>query len=230
MTVAERIWKLSLDKSISAEKLAVAVKALSDDAQRESKRLFDVAFRELQATLPEIGKHGELMRGGEVIAKFSRFEDIQRAIQPVLSENGFTLSRHNAFPRERCIEVLVVLSHIGGYHTENAFQLDADLSHDMNANQQMASSQSYAARYALAGLLNLILADSDDDGERSAPQPVEPSVGRPDGYDKTWKMLERAAQHGPKCFRRHTRTRLSRCVSGPSFTTRSVWTRSSDWL
>lgn len=198
MTFAERLWTLATDPSVTPEKLEIAAKAIADSERREAERKFHAAFLKLQKALPEVGKHGELIRDGKVIANYSRFEDIQRAIREPLQGNGFTLSRHNAFPRERCIEVVVVLTHVGGHHTENSFQLNSDEDLAANANQQMASAQSYAARYATAGLLNLILAETDDDGERSArqvAQPVETSA-RPEGYDRAMKMLDTAVKKG----------------------------------
>lgn len=197
MTFADKLWSLATNADVTPEKLAIAAKAVADAEQREAARRFHKAFLELQKALPEVGRHGELIRDGRVIANYSRFEDIQRAIAPALRENGFTLSRHNAFPRERCIEVVVVLTHVSGHHTENSFQLQSDDSLlDGNDNQRMASAQSYAARYATAGLLNLILAETDDDGERSAPAPQREVSARPEGYDRAMKMLGTAAKKG----------------------------------
>lgn len=197
MTYSDKLWALAINPDVTPEKLAIAAKAVADAEKREAERKFHRAFLELQKALPEVGKHGELIRDGRVIANYSRFEDIQRAIAPALREHSFTLSRHNVFPAPRVIEVVVALTHVGGHHTENSFQLAADDSLiDGNANQQMASAQSYAARYATAGLLNLILAETDDDGERSAPTPTREVSERPDGYDRAMKMLDTAGKKG----------------------------------
>lgn len=199
MTFADKLWSLATDPNMTPEKLAIAAKAVADAEKREAERQFHKAFLKLQKSLPEVGKHGELIRDGQVVCNFSRFEDIQRAIAKPLQDNGFTLSRHNVFPRERTIEVVAVLTHVGGHHTENPFQLASDDSLlDGNDNQKMASAQSYAARYATAGLLNLILAETDDDGERSATVTREATNTRPKPaeYDKRLKFLEAAAAKG----------------------------------
>jgi hypothetical protein len=101
-----------------------------------------------------------MFRDGKQISKYSKWEDIQRAIKPLLKAHGFTLSFSNNFPSPREIEVVAILTHKDGHHTENAFRLTADETGHKNDNQALGSSQSYGMRYATLGLLNMIRATS----------------------------------------------------------------------
>jgi hypothetical protein len=113
----------------------------------------------------EIPTHIE-ERGRTQNSSYALWEDVNKAIRPVLHRHGFALS----FRTEQNgagIVIIGVLSHEGG-HSENAsIMLPSDTGGSKNAVQAVASSITYGKRYTAGELLNFTSGkdESDDDGK-----------------------------------------------------------------
>lgn len=202
---AAMLSQLARSKDVSAEKMNAVIAAVESERQRAAERAFTEAFLKLQAELPEIDENGAMFRDGKEISKYSKWEDIQRAIKPLCQKYEFTLNFHNDFPAPGFIEVVAVLTHKDGHHMENAVRLRADDSM-ANENQAMGSSQSYAMRYGVLGLLNVVTRGQDVDmGERPAtpelPESEIPTELR-SKYLKAIKTWTKAASKGTKALAR----------------------------
>lgn len=164
---------------------------------KAAKEAFNAAFSAMQADLPVIDKRGAITVKGEQRSKYSRWQDIQRVILPILHRHGFSLSFRNTFPEAKTIEVTAILRHAQGHEAENSFRAKADDTGSKNDIQAIGSSQSYAQRYATIGLLNIQCDDKtmrDDDGEGS-DKPEAPK-----GYDVFMDDLAASADEGPDAF------------------------------
>lgn len=195
---AEMLSLMAKDAAVSPEKLEMVIAAVERERNHVARQQFTIAFQALQNDLPEIDENGAMFRDGKEICKYSKWEDIQRTIKPLLKQHGFTLTFSNAFPSPREIEVVAILMHVGGHHTENAFRLAADETGHKNDNQALASSQTYGMRYATIRLLNIITRGADvDQGDYQHTQALKfNELNAPEGYDKIIKSLRRAADKG----------------------------------
>ena len=132
----------------------------------EAEQAFNRDFAAMKARLPAIQKDGKVcQRDGGKLYSFARWDDIHDAIDPVLSEFGFTLS----FTSEAAASgVLMVakLKHRAGHCEESRMQLPTDTSANKNNLQGLGSARSYGKRYLTLDLLDLKLIDMDDDGRR----------------------------------------------------------------
>ena len=64
-----------------------------DIERRDAEIAFNQAMARLQPRLPRVKKNGSIdFGGGKPAMKFARWEDIDTAIRPLLTEEGFSLS------------------------------------------------------------------------------------------------------------------------------------------
>lgn len=170
--------------------LAVIAQAVADprmDVEKMSKLLdiherivaenrkvaFMAAMARLTPRLPEVGKHGTSHQG-----KYARLIDIDRAIRPLIAEEGFSLS-FDSQPIEGKVRVICRLSHSEGHSEVKQIDLPIDTSGSKNGAQAMISTVSYGRRALTKMFFNLIEVDEDTDGN-------DPSVIT---YDQAKQLL-----------------------------------------
>src|SRR5690349_22843029 len=90
VTMFERLAK---DPNVPVDKLerlvALQERVLAKNAEAE----FNAALAQMQAELPTIGERGGIKdRGGNVQSTYALWEDVNRAILPVLKDHGFSLT------------------------------------------------------------------------------------------------------------------------------------------
>jgi hypothetical protein len=92
-------------------------------------------------------------------SKYASFDDIQKHIKPYLIKSGLVVTQANVV-----IEGLpYVESTVWHIDTEKCIKSVFPVVAGKSTAQDYGSAVSYAKRYSLTGLLNLIIADEDDD-------------------------------------------------------------------
>jgi hypothetical protein len=122
------------------------------------------ALSDMQDELPSIQERGEIKIGQGPGQKYALWEDINKAIKPILRGHGFALSFRTGIAETK-ITVTGVLSHAAGHSEETTIHLPSDTSGSKNAVQAVGSSTSYGKRYTAAALLNLTTGGEDDDAK-----------------------------------------------------------------
>lgn len=132
-------------------------------------------------------------------SKYASFDDIQKHIKSHLSKNGLVVTQANIVADGLPFVESIVWHVDSGEHIKSVFPVIAGKS----TAQDYGSAVSYAKRYSLTGLLNLIIADEDDDANRVsvgygnttittavAPStPPELPALEPDKYDAMVKFI-----------------------------------------
>ena len=131
----------------------------------------------MQPNLPEIDRKGNIVIHKKDMPKtpenviqstpYALWEDINKAIRPVLHDYGFALSFRVKKEADR-VEITGVLSHREGHSEETTLSLPMDTTGSKNNVQAIGSSFSYGKRYAATALLNITTRGEDDDG-KAAP-------------------------------------------------------------
>ena len=142
-------------------------------AQDQAKIEFVQDFAGLQAENLHINAKGKIVippkdgKAGQS-TPYAKFNDINKAIKPLLQKHGFTLSfETEPSPDGARLIVKGLLAHKGGHQRTTAFPLPAEVSGSKNNVQGWGSSMSYGKRYCTIALLNLTseaMEDRDDDG------------------------------------------------------------------
>lgn len=161
------------------------MQALLDMQERVLDRNAEIAFNQALARIagrmPRIRKDGSVgyvdKATGQVkeTFRFARYEDIIAAVQPLLTEEGFSLS-FTTEPRQGEGGGLVIhgtLSHKDGHSKTASIPLALDGSGGKNNIQGIGSTTSYGKRYTTCMLLNIVTENEDDDANRASLEPID---------------------------------------------------------
>lgn len=163
--VFQSLLELARDPSVDAGKMSSLVdlqmKMMDYSKQEEFNKAKIAAIMEM----PSIGKRGEIKnKTGGVQSRYSRFEDIHRAVMPILKRNNLVISfdvGHNG----QMVTVTPILSHTNGFVEKGeAMSLPIDTTGSKNGTQGAGSAASYGKRHSMKAMLNIIESADDDDG------------------------------------------------------------------
>ena len=136
--------------------------------ERNAQQAFGEAMALMQADLPVIERNGEIAVNGVVRSNYAKFEDINKAMLPVMQKHGFAIN-FSVEQDDQYIKIIGTLRHREGHRESTSLKLPADTTGSKNAVQSIGSSVSYGKRYVMCALLNISTTDEDDDGVKAAP-------------------------------------------------------------
>jgi hypothetical protein len=167
------IERLVMDPAVDPSKLAAILEIKIKLDAIEAKAQYERAMARLQPRLPRIDKRGVIKLGkGEI--PYARYEDIHAIVQPLMIAEGFSIT----FPSSRTptgVLLTAKLAHAAGHSETSEMQLPADKGPGRNELQALGSALTYAKRYLLCGLLNIVTCDEDDDGISACAQYLTPA-------------------------------------------------------
>lgn len=168
------IARAASSNEIDVAKMQALLTMQRDVEDREAQREFTVAKIALQNDLPSIGKRGAIRnKNGAVQSTYSKWEDIDRVIRPLLQRHGFALS-FQIETVEGMTAVQAVLSHVGGHVERSGFmRMPADTTGAKNGVQGVGSVMSYGKRYTTIAILNIVCEGEDDDGQTASARAQE---------------------------------------------------------
>lgn len=129
----------------------------------QRKTAFMAAMARVTPLLPEIGKHGVSHHGA-----YSRLEDIDRVIRPIISKEGFSLSFDTLPVDTNKIRIILKVSHAAGHFETKQIDLPLDKSGNKQEVQGVASTIAYGRRLLTKMFFNLIEGGEDLDGNPAA--------------------------------------------------------------
>ena len=167
MSMIERV-AMSPDADVS--KLEKMLEMQERIVAKQAEQSFNEAMSRLD--FPHIPKLGTIKMSGTAKASgkaytmetaHARYEDVDKIIRPIYRKEGFTVSFNVRF--ENGAEVYkATLAHVAGHSIFAEMVLPADNSGSKNGLQAKGSSITYAKRYLVSMLFNLVFVDEDDDG------------------------------------------------------------------
>lgn len=163
-TMLEMISRAAADPNTDVTKLERLLQMAREVRADDAKTAYFTDLAEMQDELPSVEERGEIKIGNGPGQKYALWEDINKAIKPIMKKHGFAISFRTGFVDGK-ITVTGVLSHRAGHSEETTIHLPSDNSGSKNAVQAVGSSTSYGKRYTACALLNLTSGGEDDDGE-----------------------------------------------------------------
>jgi len=125
---------------------------------------FNQAMARMQPQLPQIHKGA---KGHN--SKYATYEAIDKAVRPFYTKEGFSVSFNVKKTGDNEETYYGKLRHASGYSETSEMVLPADGSGSKNAIQAKGSTISYAKRYLLCMLLNIVTTSEDDDAQSAFP-------------------------------------------------------------
>jgi hypothetical protein len=140
--------------------------------QKNAEMAFNSDYAELSKEIKPIEKTGSVdykdksTGRNEKAFDYAKLENIDKAIRPLLSKFGFTLSFETAQRQSDGGGLIVtgILSHRDGHSRKASIPLPLDSSGGKNNLQAMGSTLSYGRRYTTCMLLNIVTEGEDDNG------------------------------------------------------------------
>lgn len=166
------ISKVASDPTIDVTKLSALLDMNERILNKQAEIEFNSAMSRLSGKLAGVeikrtrGVNYKNKQSGkdEEAFKYASYDDIDRAIRPVLAEEGFSLS-FTSEPRAGDGGGAIVtgtLSHQAGHSRKASLPLALDTSGGKNNIQGLGSTISYGKRYTIGMLLNVVTCDDDD--------------------------------------------------------------------
>lgn len=158
--------------AMTAEVLHSLIDANERILSKQAEMDFNQAMTSLQKVLPVIHQKSEIKHGDKLIAKYAKYDDIDRIIRPLYSAEGFSLSFNSQRMADGTVVYYGTVAHESGHSRTAEMILPADTGPGRNAVQAQGSTLSYAKRYLVMMLLNLVTTGEDDDGESAGSKTV----------------------------------------------------------
>ena len=156
------------DPRLDVEKM----KALLDQQERllkwQAEEAFNLAMAKLQPKLPQIDKNGAIVVKGQLRSRYSRLEDIDSVVRPLLARYGFALSYDSESVDGKQFKITCTLSHEAGHKRVTSVLMPLDASDYRSGPQSVGSTLSYGRRTLLKLQLNVVEKNEDQDGQNLA--------------------------------------------------------------
>jgi hypothetical protein len=170
------LLRLAVAQNADVDKLEklMALQERWDAAQ--ARRAFFVAFTKFQSICPTVQKSDKAYK-----TKYATLERIVSAVRQPLMECGLSY-RHEIHGDGDSLTVTCIITHIDGHSERTSMTAPPDKGELMNAIQGRSSTVEYLSRYTLKGVLGIVCANEDDDGNaagvRQAEAPKTISAGQ----------------------------------------------------
>lgn len=166
--------ELATNPEVDAEKMGaladLQLKMLDHKKQEEFNHDKIAALFEM----PTITRRGAITnKAGGVQSRYSKFEDIHRAVMPILRKHNLMIS-FNVGNSGQMVTVQPILSHVNGYVEKGSeMALPIDTTGSKNGTQGAGSAASYGKRHTMKAMLNIIEDGEDNDGQGAGVKYIE---------------------------------------------------------
>lgn len=217
-SMALMIERLASNPQVDVAKLTAIIDLQERVAARDAEGAFNRAFAAMQKDIPVIVERGKADRGNGGTYTYARFEDVMRALRPVLHAHGFGVSHETEYlDGGKSVKVTGILTHADGHAKRSTFVAPADSGGGKNSVQAMGSSTSYGRRYTVYDLLGIATAAQDDDAGKSD------QTSAPAKFDDWLADLDATADNGSDALQKAWKD------SPGEFKTFAVQQRSREW-
>lgn len=158
------------DPNIDASKLATLVGLAERIQDRSAREEFYRAMNAAQQAMPRVKKRRDIInhKTNKVQSKYAPLEDVDEAIRPIYESHGFAVTFPGAKIRDGKTFYSARVMHRAGHVEDYEMPLALDISGSKNETQGGGSTMSYARRYLLKSIFNIIEEGEDTDGNGPA--------------------------------------------------------------
>jgi hypothetical protein len=159
----------AIERGVKPDDLGKLIDLAETWRQSRAKEAFAVALSDVQANIPTVVKDAD---NTQTKSRYARLESVNRAVVPVFTSKGFSLSfseDDDPKGREGWTRVVCDLTHRDGH--SKTYHLDMPPEgegikgqRNMTQTHAKGSTLSYARRYLVCMIGNVTIADEDNDG------------------------------------------------------------------
>lgn len=146
--------------------------------RQEAKRAEAEFNAAMNAVQRETGRISADATNPQTRSKYASYAALDRALRPIYTQHGLSLSFDEGEPCEGAVEVLCYVSHESG-HTRTYKKRVPLSDKGIKGNQMMtpthanASGDSYGMRYLVKKIFNIAIGEDDDDGNTASVEVID---------------------------------------------------------
>lgn len=170
-TLIQAIARAAADPAVDVDKMERLMAMHERMLAKQAETAFNVAMGQAQAKMGRI--HADATNS-QTKNKYATYAALDRAVRPIYTEAGFSLSFGTAdgAPAD-CVRVVCYVSHSAGHTRVYPMDVPADGKGAkggdvMTKTHALGSAMSYGSRYILRGIFNIAVGEGDDDGNAAS--------------------------------------------------------------
>ncbi|MXV35754.1 MULTISPECIES: ERF family protein [unclassified Saccharibacter] len=164
------ISQAATNPQCDVDKMQALLQMHNQVMDREATAEFSRAMSAASGEIPQVAKNGRVSLGGKVGYNFTRWEDMDAVIRPILTKHGLRLSFTTRSSEGGMKTIIGTITHENGKSQSSEMDLPIDVGNGRNALQAFGSSISYGKRYCAEMLLNIVRTNEDTDGLPPKPR------------------------------------------------------------
>lgn len=185
------IERAARDESVDIDKMERLILMQERVQDRQAQIAYDHAMQLTQGGMDRIRADAS---NPQTHSKYASYAALDRAVRPIYSANGFSLSFDTAEGApDNCVRIVCRVAHSGGHRERHHIDMPADGKGAkggdvMTRTHAMGSAATYGRRYLVSMVFNIAIG-SDDDGNGAGGSTGSAGAGgdfRPDGPRRPW--------------------------------------------
>jgi len=169
----EKIMMKAIETNATVETMERLLAMRNQLKAEAAKEAFFEALAAFQEECPTIQKTRVVKgKNGKERYRYAPLESIVHQVKDLLKKNGFSYTIKTRQEDGEQVATCVV-HHTFGHEEESEFRVPLDPESYMNAPQRVASSQTYAKRYALCNAFGIMTGENEDDDANSCGPPAQ---------------------------------------------------------
>lgn len=157
------LLRIAVEKNLDVASIGELVRMEREIRADRARIAFSQAFADFKRRCPMIHRSAQGVGGGGARYNYARLEDIQQAIDPILSACGLSYSFNPTTSADSAVTMMILRHSEGHSESFGPFSIPTATRAGMSDQQKVGSAESYARRYALVAALSLRVGDQDDD-------------------------------------------------------------------
>lgn len=168
------VMKMASNPDFDVEKMERLIAMQERATANRAKQAYFAAMVTAQNDMKPIAQDAE---NKHTHSKYATLEAINKAIQPVIAANGFSISfGEDATEKVDHYRVVATIRHVDGHAEREYMDVPSDGKgaqgkSNKNATQAFGSSVTYARRYLTMAIFNLSITGEDDDANSASENP-----------------------------------------------------------
>ncbi len=160
------IARAAADPRVDVQKMQALLNMQLKVETRQAEVEFNAALARLMPKLPRIEKNGAIYgRDGKLRSRYAYYEDVDAATRPILAEEGFSISFDTDNTIPKVLLVTGTLAHRMGHSQQSRLAVPTENAVITGA-QAIGAAVSFAKRYIVINMLNIVTVGIDTDGEQ----------------------------------------------------------------
>ena len=164
------------DPAVDADKAQTMMNMVLQLQDRQARQLFVEAKARVQTKMPRISPHGAILNSdGSVRSRYSKYEDIDLFLRPILATEGLCVSFDDGVIVGNVLNLSMTVSHIAGHSVTVVIPMALANIPGTSEPQKTRGTMSFAKRAGVTNYFNVVTEGIDNDAQGHESEPLTPN-------------------------------------------------------